>query len=167
MAEALLAFGGNLGDVRATLDQAIALLCAGPELRLRARSSDYQTPPWGDEDQPPFINLCIAVETTLAPEALLGRMQEIERRLGRDRADARRWGPRTVDIDLLAFDDVALDGPTLTLPHPRLFERAFVLVPLAEIAADRVIAGTRVGDAVARVDQTGIARLPPRSGPPT
>jgi 2-amino-4-hydroxy-6-hydroxymethyldihydropteridine diphosphokinase len=160
MAEALLAFGGNLGNARDTLARAIAMLCDGTDVRLTARSSDYSTPPWGVEDQPRFVNLAIAVETTLAPHALLARAQAVERAFGRDRARERRYGPRTVDIDLIAYDDVALDTSGLTLPHPRLFERAFVLVPLAEIAPDRLIGGVRVRDALARVDAGGVEKLP-------
>jgi 2-amino-4-hydroxy-6-hydroxymethyldihydropteridine diphosphokinase len=165
LAEALLALGGNLGPVRETFERALAMLCDGTELRLKARSSDYATPPWGVEDQPPFVNLCIAVETALTPLALMGRVQAVEHALGRARADERRWGPRPIDIDILAYDDVTLDDAGLTLPHPRLFERAFVLVPLAEIVPDRVIAGRRVRDALAAVDTTGISRLPPRTTP--
>jgi 2-amino-4-hydroxy-6-hydroxymethyldihydropteridine diphosphokinase len=160
MAEALLALGGNLGDVRATLERAIARLCDGPQVQLKARSCDYATPPWGVEDQPRFINLCIAVETSLTPQALLARAQAIERAFGRARENERRWGPRTVDIDILAYDDIELDEKGLTLPHPRLFERAFVLVPLAEIAPDRVIAGRKVSAALAGLDTSGIERLP-------
>jgi 2-amino-4-hydroxy-6-hydroxymethyldihydropteridine diphosphokinase len=166
MAEALIALGGNVGDARATLDRAVAAFCDGDVVRLLARSSDYRTPPWGVEDQPPFINLCIVVATSLAPRDLLARALEVERGFGRDRARERRWGPRPLDIDLLAYDDVTLDGPDLILPHPRLFERAFVLVPLAEIAPDRRIAGVRITDALARLDTAGIERLPPRSGRP-
>ena len=162
MAEALLALGGNVGDSRAILDRAVALLCAGADITLKARSSEYSTPPWGFEDQPPFVNLCIAVETTLDPQALLARAQEVERQLGRDRAHEIRNGPRTADIDILAYDDLTLTTPALTLPHPRLFERAFVLVPLAEIAGDKVIAGSRVADAARTIDTSGIERLPPR-----
>jgi 2-amino-4-hydroxy-6-hydroxymethyldihydropteridine diphosphokinase len=162
MAEVLLALGGNIGEVRDTLDRAVAMLCDGTEVRLTARSSDYATPAWGVEDQPAFVNLCIAAETTLAPEALLDRAQGVERALGRRREQERRWGPRTVDIDLLAYDDLVLETPRLTLPHPRLFERAFVLVPLAEIAPDRIIAGRRVRDALARLDTAGIEKLPAR-----
>jgi 2-amino-4-hydroxy-6-hydroxymethyldihydropteridine diphosphokinase len=161
MGHALLGLGGNVGDVRATLDEAVALFADGKDVKLTARSSDYLTPPWGVEDQPPFINLAIAVETTLSPRDLLTRALNVERALGRDRTFAERWGPRPVDIDLLAYDDLAIDEPGLTLPHPRLFERAFVLVPLADIAADRVIAGKRVGDARAGIDAAGIMRLPP------
>jgi 2-amino-4-hydroxy-6-hydroxymethyldihydropteridine diphosphokinase len=163
MAEALLALGGNVGDARATLDRAVATLCDGDTVRLIARSSDYRTPPWGVEDQAPFVNLCLLVATALSPQALLERGLAVERTLGRDRAHERRWGPRPVDVDILAYDDLQLDTPGLTLPHPRLFERAFVLVPLAEIVPDRVIAGVRVADALARVDGGGIERLPPRS----
>jgi 2-amino-4-hydroxy-6-hydroxymethyldihydropteridine diphosphokinase len=162
MAEALVAFGGNVGNVRATLDRAVAAFC-DEEVRLLARSADYRTPPWGIEDQPAFVNLCIAVETGLTPHALLERAQAVERALGRDRAKEQRWGPRPVDIDLLAYDDMILNEPHLTLPHPRLFDRAFVLVPLAEIAPDKVIAGTRMADALARVGTKGVVKLPPQS----
>src|SRR5215471_20007438 len=162
MTEALLALGGNIGDVRDTFDRSIAALCDGKETRLTARSSDYATPPWGLEDQPPFVNLCIAVDTSLTPQALLARAQAVERAFGRDRAREQRWGPRTLDIDILTYDDLVLNDPDLTLPHPRLNERAFVLMPLAEIAATRIIAGVRVSDALARLDNTGIKKLPPR-----
>jgi 2-amino-4-hydroxy-6-hydroxymethyldihydropteridine diphosphokinase len=163
MAEALLALGGNVGDVRTRLNRAVALMCDGAAVRLIARSSDYRTPPWGVADQDPFINLCLIAATDLAPGALLERALGVERALGRDRPNERRWGPRPVDIDILAYDDVRLDEPGLTLPHPRLFERAFVLVPLAEIAPDRVIAGRSVRDALAHLDTAGIERLPPLS----
>jgi 2-amino-4-hydroxy-6-hydroxymethyldihydropteridine diphosphokinase len=159
MTDALIALGGNVGDSRAILDRAVALLCEDGDVRLKARSSDYLTPPWGFKYQPPFVNLCIAVDTTLGPHELLERAQRIERQLGRDRAHEKRNGPRTADIDILAYDDLAMDELLLTLPHPRMFERAFVLVPLAEIAPDRVIAGRKVGDAAASVDASGITRL--------
>ncbi len=160
MVEALIALGGNIGDVRVTLDRAIAALCRDEKVQLRARSSDYRTPPWGDEDQPAFINACIAVETELSPHALLERAHAVERSLGRDRARERRWGPRTIDIDILTYGDLAMAEPDLTLPHPRLFERAFVLVPLAEIAPDRIIGGRVVRDVLATLDTAGIERLP-------
>jgi 2-amino-4-hydroxy-6-hydroxymethyldihydropteridine diphosphokinase len=162
MAEALLALGGNIGDSRMILDRAVVSLCDGKEIRLMARSSDYLTPPWGMKYQPPFVNLCIAVETELTPYQLLERTQSVELKYGRDRLIEKRWGPRTADIDILAYDDVKMSDRNLTLPHPFLFERAFVLIPLAEIAGDKVIAGQRVRDAVHRVDVTGIRKLPPR-----
>ena len=163
MTPAWLALGGNIGDSRAMLNRAIALLCDGTETQLIARSSDYETPPWGVTDQPPFVNLCIAVATILPPTALLARAHEVERALGRDRAQERRWGPRTVDIDLIAYDNVSLDGPDLVLPHPRLFDRAFVLVPLAEIAPDLRISDRRIADAAAALDTAAIKRLPPHA----
>src|ERR1700735_2766535 len=162
MAEALLGLGGNLGDVRTTLDGAVAALCDGHEVRLIARSSDYRTPPWGVTDQPPFINAVIGVTTNLEPHPLLSRMQDCERALGRDRTKERHWGPRTIDLDLLLYDDRIINDEILTLPHPRMLERAFVLVPLAEIAPDRVIGGVRARDALASIDAEGIERLPPR-----
>jgi len=159
VAEALIALGGNVGDVLTTFDAAIAMLCDGATVRLKARSSNYRTPPWGVTDQPPFINAVIAVTTTLTPHALLARMQECERVFGRDRDREQRWGPRSLDLDLLAYDDIVLGDAALSLPHPHLFERAFVLVPLAEIAPDRVIRGKRVGDAVRQIDARGIETL--------
>jgi len=158
--EALLGLGGNVGDVRPTLDRAVALFADGTQVKLIARSSDYRTPPWGVTGQPPFINCAVAVETALSPNALLGRALSVERALGRDRSREQRWGPRLIDVDLLAYDDLSLNEPDLVLPHPRLFERAFVLVPLAEIAPDRLIAGRRVREALAQLDATGVTRLP-------
>jgi 2-amino-4-hydroxy-6-hydroxymethyldihydropteridine diphosphokinase len=160
MTEALIALGGNVGDSRVILDRAVKLFCDGIEVRLLARSSDYRTPPWGFKYQPPFINLCIAVETTLTPRELLARAQSVELQLGRDRAHEKRWGPRTADIDIIAYGDLTVDELGLTLPHPRLFERAFVLLPLAEIVPERTIAGRRVKDALAGIDTAGIERLP-------
>jgi len=161
MTPAWLALGGNVGDSRAILDRAVALLCDGEAVRLTARSADYRTPPWGVEDQAPFVNLCIAVDTTLPPQALLARAQSVERTLGRNRANEQRWGPRTADIDIIAYDDLSLSDGALTLPHPRLFERAFVLVPLSEIAPDLAVGGIRIKDAAAKLDAAGIEKLPP------
>ena len=162
MAEALIALGGNIGDVQTTLDRAIAVLCDGGDIRLIARSSDYRTPPWGVTDQPPFINCAIMTETELAPQSLLDRALAVEAQFGRDRSRERHWGPRALDIDLITYDNVRLNTPTLTLPHPRLFERGFVLVPLAEIAPERRIEGIRIKDALTRIDQAGIEKLSPR-----
>ena len=159
MADALIALGGNVGDVRSTFQKAIANICGMAQAALKARSSDYATPPWGDEEQPPFINACIEIETALDPHALLFTLHKIESRFGRDRASERRWGPRPLDLDLIAYDDVSMQTPELKLPHPRAFERAFVLVPLAEIAPDRVIAGRQVASALAQLSTQGIERL--------
>jgi 2-amino-4-hydroxy-6-hydroxymethyldihydropteridine diphosphokinase len=159
VADVLIALGGNIGDVRATFRDAIPDILGMSLAVLLARSSDYATPPWGNEQQPPFINACIEIETTLDPHALLSALQRIERKFGRDRTREQRWGPRTLDLDLLAYDDVSLQGPELTLPHPHLFERAFVLVPLMEIAPDRLIAGRSIAAALAQLPTGGIERL--------
>ena len=159
MADVLIALGGNVGDVRTTFQGAIANICGMTQAALLARSSDYATPPWGDEQQARFINACIEIETSLDPHALLFTLHKIEKRFGRDRANETRWGPRTLDLDLIAYDDVSIDKPELTLPHPRLFERAFVLVPLAEIAPDRLIAGRRVAAALAQLSTLGIVPI--------
>ncbi|HEX2537256.1 MAG TPA: 2-amino-4-hydroxy-6-hydroxymethyldihydropteridine diphosphokinase [Pseudolabrys sp.] len=162
MSRAYLALGGNVGDSRAILDRAVAMLCDGTDVRLLARSSDYRTAPWGVTDQAPFINLCIAVETSLAPHPLLARAHEVERALGRDRTREQRWGPRSADIDIITYDGVSLNDKDLIVPHPRLFERAFVLIPLAEIAPDLIVAGTRIADAATRFKDEKIEKLPPR-----
>jgi len=160
MGNTLIALGGNVGDVRATFPKAISNILGMAQATLLARSSDYRTPPWGEEAQDPFINACVEVETSLDPHALLFTLHKIEKRFGRDRAREQRWGPRTLDLDLLAYDDAVINQPDLILPHPRLFERAFVLVPLAEIAPDRVIAGRSVASALAQLSTEGIERLP-------
>jgi 2-amino-4-hydroxy-6-hydroxymethyldihydropteridine diphosphokinase len=160
MARVLIALGGNIGDVRNTFRKAISNICGMAQAALIARSSDYATQPWGDENQDRFINACIEIDTRLDPHALLFTLHKIEKKFGRDRSKETRWGPRTLDLDLIAYDDVVLDKPELTLPHPRLFERAFVLVPLAEIAPDRVIAGRTPAKALSGVSTAGIERLP-------
>jgi 2-amino-4-hydroxy-6-hydroxymethyldihydropteridine diphosphokinase len=160
MADVLIALGGNVGDVRATFQKAIASIRGMAQATLLARSSDYATPPWGDEQQPRFINACVEIETGLDPYALLFTLHKIEQKFGRDRANERRWGPRTLDLDLIAYDDVSIQKPELTLPHPRLFERAFVLMPLAEIVSDRLIAGRSIASALAELSTEGIERLP-------
>jgi 2-amino-4-hydroxy-6-hydroxymethyldihydropteridine diphosphokinase len=160
MADVLIALGGNVGDVRGTFRKAIANICGMTQAVLKARSSDYATPPWGDERQDRFVNACIEIETSLDPHALLFTLHKIEKKFGRDRGLERRWGPRTLDLDLIAYDDVSIDQPELMLPHPRLFERAFVLVPLAEIAPQRMIAGRSVAAVLAGLSTEDIERLP-------
>jgi 2-amino-4-hydroxy-6-hydroxymethyldihydropteridine diphosphokinase len=126
---ALLGLGANLGDPRATLNEAKARLASIG--RVTAASALYRTPPWGVLGQPPFVNAALALETALDPDALLAALKVLERELGR--VAGERWGPRAIDLDILAVDGVRRDDPHLTIPHARLFERAFALVPLAEI----------------------------------
>ncbi|MGJ7581056.1 2-amino-4-hydroxy-6-hydroxymethyldihydropteridine diphosphokinase [Variovorax sp. RHLX14] len=135
MTLAFVALGANLGDARAAVLQAMDALAALPQSRLTARSSLYRSAPV-DATGPDFINAVVALETALAPEALLIEMQRIEQGAGRERP--YRNAPRTLDLDLLHYGDVHIETPKLTLPHPRLAERAFVLLPLAEIAPARV-----------------------------
>ncbi len=160
MADVLIALGGNVGDARTSFARAVPLIVERSRGKLLARSSDYETPPWGEPAQAPFINACIRLETALEPRALLATLHAIEADFGRNRATERRWGPRPLDLDLLAYDDLAVASDELTLPHPRLFERAFVLVPLAEIAPDRVIAGQTPAQALNGLLTEGIRRLP-------
>lgn len=136
---AVLGLGGNLGDRAANLSAAVKALEHLPGTRVTALSSLYETAPVGYADQPDFLNRVAVVETSLSPRALLGSCLGIEAALGRVRG--RRFGPRVVDIDLLLYEGVASGDPELTLPHPRMMERAFVLVPLAELFPDHVALG--------------------------
>jgi len=158
-ASALIGLGGNVGDVRAAFVSAITAISERAASRLIARSSDYSTPPWGSEHQPPYVNACIEIETAHDPHILLETLQLIEREHGRDRTNEWRFGPRTLDLDLLAYDDLTIDSHDLVLPHPRLFERAFVLVPLSEIAPDRQINGRTAAQALKNVSADGIEKL--------
>ncbi len=155
--QAWLGLGSNLGDRSAAIGAALACLAATPGIAVVRVSRLYRTPPWGDTDQDAFLNAAVAIETTLSPHGLLERCLAIEARLGRVRE--RRWGPRSIDIDILHCAGVRIADATLTLPHPVWRERAFVLVPLAEIAPDLVIEGTRVTDALRAVDRSGIVAV--------
>ena len=155
--KAYLGIGSNIGDMAAMLNRAVAGLAATPGITVLARSADYRTPPWGKTDQPWFLNGALAVDTELDPHGVLDACLRVEHDLGRIRAE--RWGPRVIDIDVLAYEGAAIDDARLVLPHRHVRERAFVLVPLAEIAPDLVIGGERVGDALEKLDQTGIVRV--------
>lgn len=156
-ARAWLGLGGNIGEPREAIAAALARLPAHGVTVVR-RSSDWLTPPWGKTDQPAYVNACAEVETDLDPHGLLAACLAVERYLGRIRLE--KWGPRVIDIDLLAYEDRRIDSPDLVVPHRYMLERAFVLVPLAEIAPDLVIAGTAVREHVRRFDTAGIVRLP-------
>ncbi len=134
MTRAYVGLGANLGDREA------AIRAAAEQLGARRVSAIVETEPWGYTDQPRFLNAVAEVETSLEPRAFLERLLEIERSLGRTR-DVPRWGPRTIDLDLLVYGDAVVNEPGLTVPHPRLHERAFVLEPLAELAPSLNVPG--------------------------
>jgi 2-amino-4-hydroxy-6-hydroxymethyldihydropteridine diphosphokinase len=143
---AYVGLGSNLGDREETLRRAVELLDADPEIAVVAVSSLRETEPWGYADQPRFLNGACAVETALAPRALFERLLAIERWLGRTR-DGPRYGPRTVDLDLLLYGAESVDEHDLVVPHPRLAERRFALEPLAELDPDLILPnGRRVVD---------------------
>ncbi|WP_370674890.1 2-amino-4-hydroxy-6-hydroxymethyldihydropteridine diphosphokinase [Pleomorphomonas sp. PLEO] len=163
MPRAALSLGGNIGDVQATIANALDLLeTAGVD--VVARSSNYRTRPWGKTDQPDFTNVSAVVETTLPPLELLTICLEVERQLGRVRHE--RWGPRVIDIDIAAYEGVRMDTPELTLPHRHAHERGFVLIPLAEIAPDLLIGDRTVAELAARFANDPIEKLGRAGGLP-
>ncbi len=139
MSRAWLGLGGNIGDVRASLAEALQGLDAVTGVTVIAVSPLYRTPPWGPVAQDWFHNCCAEIETQLAPRALLAACHGIERK-GKRVRDVR-WGPRTIDVDIIAMHGIELDEEGLTIPHPRAHERAFVMVPLADIAPELTVAG--------------------------
>lgn len=159
---AFVGLGSNLGDSAAILRGAFEALAALPGTRLLRASSLYRTPAWGVTAQPDFVNAAAMLETTRAPQALLRAMLAIEREAGRDRREdgSDRWGPRTLDLDLLLYGQHCLDEPGLRLPHPHLHQRAFALLPLLEIAPDAQIPGIGPArDALAQIEIGDIQTL--------
>ena len=151
MAEVAISLGSNMGDRAAYVVAALKAIDSRADCSLVSISSVYRTQPWGKTDQGEFLNLCAIIETRLAPLALLDVVKGIERTLGR--TEGERWGPREIDIDLLVMEGVTRQSERLTLPHPRMVDRLFVLAPLAEIAPGLVVAGQRV-DALAATLKT-------------
>jgi len=149
-----LALGTNLGDRLANLRTALDTL--PPQVRIRRESGIYETPPWGFTEQPAFLNMVIEAETDLRPLTLLHYLKGLEASLGREKSF--RYGPRHIDLDILFYDDLLLDDELLTLPHPRLHERGFVLVPLAEIAPQYIHPRLKrsIADLLREVDTRGI-----------
>lgn len=129
-----ISLGSNMGSKRGNLAQAVELISNIPGVKLKNRSSLYETEPWGKTDQDKFLNQVIEIETSLPPRELLKELQDIEINMGRQRKE--KWGPRIIDLDILLYGNEVLDDPQLAIPHPRMRERLFVLVPLAEIGAD-------------------------------
>lgn len=160
MTLAYVELGSNLGDSRQQLLDAIDALAHLPDTSVVARSRLYRTPPWGLLEQPPFVNAVVSLQTELTPHVLLDALLAIERAAGRNR-DGERWGPRTLDLDLLHIDGMRLDDARLTLPHPRIAERAFVLLPLHDIAPTLLLPGQgRVDELLAAVDHAACETLP-------
>ena len=154
VARAAIGLGGNMGDVARAFSTALATLDARSDCAVVARSSVWRTPPWGKTDQPDFLNMCALIDTTLAPHALLDVCLALEEAAGRVRVE--RWGPRVLDIDVLVYGDLTVSDERLVVPHPRMFERAFVLAPLAEIAPDLRIGGKDVASLAQNCDSAGL-----------
>ena len=152
-----LAFGSNIGNRLANLKQAVASL--SPQLEVKKKSRIYETPPWGYEDQPLFLNMAVMAKTYLDPEPLLKHLKRLEVALGRK--ESFRNGPRLIDIDILFYDNLILKTPTLTIPHPRLHERAFVLAPLMDIdqELEHPVLGKTIWEIIAYVDVKGIRQF--------
>jgi 2-amino-4-hydroxy-6-hydroxymethyldihydropteridine diphosphokinase len=156
---AYIGLGSNLAGPRDQVERGLGALARLPSSQLRSRSHLYRSAPWGVRDQPEFVNAVAAIQTELSPPALMQAMLAIEREFGRERS-GDRWGPRILDLDLLLYDDRIIDEPGLRVPHPHLHERAFVLLPLAEIAPGLQIPGRgSISDLVAQVDVSGCHRL--------
>lgn len=155
MPVAYIGLGSNLADPRAQVERALLCLARMPQSRMLRSSRLYRSAPWGVLDQPEFVNAAAAVETDLPAQALMQALLAIERDAGRDRR-GDRWGPRILDLDLLLYGTLMLEQPGLQVPHPHLHERAFVLVPLAEIAPDLDVPGRGpISALLERVDTSG------------
>ncbi|MCF6368443.1 2-amino-4-hydroxy-6-hydroxymethyldihydropteridine diphosphokinase [Rhizobium halophilum] len=152
--KAALGLGGNVGDPPAAMGNALRQLDQHCGCKITAVSRLYKTPPWGKTDQADFFNCCALVETELGPEDLLELCLGVERNMKRVRIE--RWGPRTIDIDVLVYDDIEVRTERLQLPHPHMTERAFVLMPLNDVASTLQVAGRTVADWLALSDRADI-----------
>lgn len=156
-AEAALSLGGNVGDVAAAFARVLEALRAHAQIANLRASRVWRTPPWGKTDQPDFLNMAVAFGTTLSPRELLELIRRLENNAGRAREE--RWGPRTLDLDIILYGDETIDEPDLQIPHPRAHERAFVLVPLAEVLPDARIGGLSVAELARMCDASGMLRV--------
>jgi len=159
LATAYLSLGSNLGDRGANIRAALQRLAAQSGIQIVAVSSMYLTEPTDFTDQPDFVNAVVQIETTLSPQEVLEVAKGIERQMGR--LETRKWGPRIIDVDILLFDDLIVDMPDLKIPHPRMMRRAFVIIPLAEIAPQLMLPdGRKPGEVVAELKHQRVCRLP-------
>ena len=163
MLTAYIGIGANLGARGETMRAALRCMAELPSVRMEQVSHFYETPPWGKTDQPSFLNAAARISLDGAPHELLGELQRIEHELGRVRRE--HWGARTIDLDILHIEGVTYADGGLTLPHPYLTERAFVLVPLAEIAPDLMVNGKSIATWLSEIDSTGIVRAPELCAP--
>jgi len=154
MTSVYISLGSNMGDRLSNLREAAAMVASLERTCLIAESLIYETEPWGLKEQDSFLNMCIKIETELMPKELLRKLQEIELNLGRKRLI--KWGPRTIDLDILIYDDLNTDDEELVLPHPRLTDRAFVLMPLLDVSGDIVINGRRLSEWLEDISDQGI-----------
>ena len=157
MTLAVLGLGGNIGDTRQLLAAAIDRLQRHPGIHVEAVSALYRTPPWGNTDQPPFLNAAARIDTSLSARGLLEAVLSVERQLGRERNE--RWGPRTIDVDILLFGSEAIDEPGLHVPHPRLTERAFALAPLVDVMPEAELSNRPAADWLNEADRAGMERV--------
>ncbi|RFC66631.1 MULTISPECIES: 2-amino-4-hydroxy-6-hydroxymethyldihydropteridine diphosphokinase [Mesorhizobium] len=155
---AYIGLGGNLGDPKAAMGQALRTMDSDARSAIGKVSSIYRTPPWGKTDQPDFLNAAAEIRTTRSPRELLELCLATEKTLKRVRAE--RWGPRTIDIDILKYGSDTINEEGLEIPHPRMLDRPFVLLPLAEIAPNIDLSGENASTRAARADQTGIEKQP-------
>ena len=157
MHKAYLSLGSNIGNREEHLNRAVEILREFEGINVTGVSSFYETAPWGFEDQEAFLNIAVEIETSLKPNELLEKCQYVESELKRVRLV--HWGPRTIDVDILTYDDYTSQSAELTVPHPRMTERGFVLVPLAELAPELVVNNRTVSDWLSEVGQEGIRKI--------
>lgn len=159
--DAIIALGSNIGDKVANVESARELLCSGPanEVSVVTASRIYKTPPWGITDQDWFVNACMSVKTSLEPHELLHRCLAVEQVMGRRRAE--KWGPRLIDLDVLVYRGVEIADDELVLPHPHITERAFVLIPMREVAPELELKGRSVAEWAEAIDATGVEPIEP------
>ena len=157
MNKAYLGLGKNIGDREEYLKKACALINSHGKINILNYSKIYETAAWGYEDQGDFLNLCIEVQTILSPQELLAVCQEVEQELNRVRTI--RWGPRTIDVDILFYNEDIISEENLIVPHPRIKERGFVLVPLLDLNGDLIIEGNNLTYYLSKIEETELKNI--------